>query len=308
MRLPRFNSWLEARASANHSRWESASTAGRSCPATSARRARWSTPSTGHREHRRSPGGDDEDRSAFASHGQSTFRASAPARGHRFRGRVRGPADGGRPSASGHSVKVPTCGGFSQDTKAEALKRARLFEGLSKKELTQLARVSEDLEVPAGDALCKEGDIGREFFVIVEGEIEVTVKGKIAERGEGDFVGEIALLEDTSRTATVTAKTPLRLFVLTREDFRSLVRQTPRSSKRSCRRSPAGSFSSRATQPSPSSRGTRPGRPVGPLGRLVVLQRLRRVHVASTTGSTGHASSTTPSTAIPSTRPRAWRQ
>ena len=118
---------------------------------------------------------------------------------------------------------------FSQDTKVEALKRAPLFEGLSKKELAQLARVSEDLEVPAGDVICKEGDTGREFFVIVEGEIEVTVKGKkVAERGEGDFVGEIALLEDTSRTATVTAKTPLRLFVLTREDFRSLVRQSPK--------------------------------------------------------------------------------
>ena len=118
---------------------------------------------------------------------------------------------------------------FSQDTKVEALKRAPLFEGLSKKELAQLARVSEDLEVPAGDVICREGDTGREFFVIVEGEIEVTVKGKkVAERGEGDFVGEIALLEDTSRTATVTAKTPLRLFVLTREDFRSLVRQSPK--------------------------------------------------------------------------------
>ncbi len=118
---------------------------------------------------------------------------------------------------------------FSQDTKVEALKRAPLFEGLSKKELAQLARVSEDLEVPAGDVLCKEGDTGREFFVIVEGETEITAKGKkLADRGGGDFVGEIALLEDTSRTATVTAKTPLRVFVLTREDFRWLVRQNPK--------------------------------------------------------------------------------
>ena len=118
---------------------------------------------------------------------------------------------------------------FSQDTKVEALKRAPLFEGLSKKELAQLARVSEDLEVPAGDVLCKEGDTSREFFVIVEGQTKVTANGrKIAERGSGDFVGEIALLEDTSRTATVTATTPLRVFVLTREDFRSLVRDNPK--------------------------------------------------------------------------------
>jgi hypothetical protein len=50
---------------------------------------------------------------------------------------------------------------FSQGTKVEALKRAPLFEGLSRKELTQLARVSEDMEIPDGTALCKEGEIGR---------------------------------------------------------------------------------------------------------------------------------------------------
>jgi CRP/FNR family cyclic AMP-dependent transcriptional regulator len=117
---------------------------------------------------------------------------------------------------------------FNQDTKVEALKRAPLFEGLSRKELVQLARISEDLDVPPGKVLCQEGDIGHEFFVIVEGEAEVTRKGEqVATRGGGDFVGEIALLEETPRTATVTAKTPLRLFVLTRRDFRHLVDENP---------------------------------------------------------------------------------
>lgn len=117
---------------------------------------------------------------------------------------------------------------FNQDTKVQALKRAPLFEGLSRKELGGLARVSEDMEVPAGDVLCTEGDIGREFFVILDGETQVTAKGKdLGARGSGDFIGEIALLQDTTRTATVTAKTPLRVFVLTREDFRSLVRENP---------------------------------------------------------------------------------
>jgi CRP/FNR family transcriptional regulator, cyclic AMP receptor protein len=117
---------------------------------------------------------------------------------------------------------------FNQDTKVQALKRAPLFEGLSRKELADLARHAEDLEVPAGEVLCKEGDTGREFFVIVDGEIKVTSNGRsVAVRGSGDFVGEIALLEDTRRTATVTAKTPLRVFVLTREDFRKLVRDNP---------------------------------------------------------------------------------
>jgi len=117
---------------------------------------------------------------------------------------------------------------FNQDTKVQALKRAPLFEGLSKRELTDLARVTEDLEVPTGGVLCREGETGQEFFVIVEGETDITSKGKrVAARGGGDFVGEIALLEDTTRTATVTAKTPLRVFVLTGQDFRRLVRENP---------------------------------------------------------------------------------
>jgi CRP/FNR family cyclic AMP-dependent transcriptional regulator len=117
---------------------------------------------------------------------------------------------------------------FSQDTKVEALRRAPLFEGLSRKELIQLARMSDDLEVPPGKVLCKEGEVGRQFFVIIDGKAEVTKKGKrVATRRDGDFFGEIALLEQTPRMATVTAKTPLRLFVLTRKDFRHLVEENP---------------------------------------------------------------------------------
>src|SRR5919201_1326834 len=80
---------------------------------------------------------------------------------------------------------------FTQDTKADALGRAPLFEHLSRKELVQLARVSEDLEVPAGEVLCKEGDVGHEFFVIIDGEVEVTKDGKpLPVRGGREFFGE----------------------------------------------------------------------------------------------------------------------
>lgn len=117
---------------------------------------------------------------------------------------------------------------FSHDTKVDALKRSTLFEGLSRKQLLQLARVSEDLEVPAGKVLCKEGEVGQEFFVIIDGEVEVTKDGKrLATRTGGEFFGEIALLADTPRVATVSTLTPLRFFVLTRRDFRQLIRDNP---------------------------------------------------------------------------------
>jgi CRP/FNR family transcriptional regulator, cyclic AMP receptor protein len=118
---------------------------------------------------------------------------------------------------------------FNQDTKMQALKRAPLFEGLSRAELVLISRVSEDLEVPAGKVLCREGEIGHEFFVIIDGEIDVTRDGEhLATRSSGDFFGEIALLEEMPRTASVTAKTPLRFFVLTRQAFMRLIDANPR--------------------------------------------------------------------------------
>jgi CRP/FNR family cyclic AMP-dependent transcriptional regulator len=116
----------------------------------------------------------------------------------------------------------------SHDTKVDALKRATLFEGLAKKDLVELARQAEDVDVPAGKALTKEGQSGSEFFVILDGEAEVTQKGKrIRTLGPGDFFGEIALLEAGPRTATVTATTPLRFFVLTQTNFHYLLDKHP---------------------------------------------------------------------------------
>ena len=117
---------------------------------------------------------------------------------------------------------------FTQNVKVEALRRAPLFEGLSKKELTELARVTEDLQVAPGTVLCREGKLGREFFVVVDGEAEVTRAGKkIATRKGGEFFGEIALVSTTKRTATVTATTALRCFILTRGDFRRVLDENP---------------------------------------------------------------------------------
>ena len=117
---------------------------------------------------------------------------------------------------------------FSQNVKVEALKRAPLFESLSKKELAELARVTDDLNVESGTVLCREGKVGREFFVIVDGTAEVTKAGKrLAGLEGGDFVGEIALLKTSKRTATVTASTPLRCFILTQSAFRRVLEENP---------------------------------------------------------------------------------
>ena len=116
----------------------------------------------------------------------------------------------------------------------------------------------------AGEVLCKEGETGQEFFVIVEGETEVTSKGKrVAERGDGDFVGEIALLEETTRTATVTAKTRLRVFVLTRQGL-----SPPRP------REPRGRAKGHASPCTPGRRAIgRPDNGVGPSFRIVAHWR-----------------------------------
>ncbi len=114
---------------------------------------------------------------------------------------------------------------FPHDTKVDALAKAPLFDALSRQELGELAKATEDLEVQEGKTLTREGDLGREFFVIVEGDVSVTRGGnEIRRLGPGDFFGEIALIYDNARrTATVTAASPLRFFVLTRQSFRSLL-------------------------------------------------------------------------------------
>ena len=110
---------------------------------------------------------------------------------------------------------------FSQDVKVEALKRTPLFEGLTKKELGALASATDDLQVEPGTVLCREGRIGSEFFVIVDGDAEVTQGGRrISTLSGGDFVGEIALINHSPRTATVTATSQVHCFVLTSGEFR----------------------------------------------------------------------------------------
>ena len=102
------------------------------------------------------------------------------------------------------------------------------FSMLKKKDLTAIAQQTDEVDVPAGKVLAQEGDVGHEFFVIEEGTAEVTRDGqRIGELGPGDFFGEMALLEEERRTATVTATSPMTLIVMTRASFRAMDQSLP---------------------------------------------------------------------------------
>jgi CRP/FNR family transcriptional regulator, cyclic AMP receptor protein len=115
-----------------------------------------------------------------------------------------------------------------RDAKIELLKKVPLFAGCSKSELRELAKTADELDLREGTVLTREGRPGREFFVLIDGTAEVTKKGKrIAELGPGDWLGEIALITDSPRTATVTATSPLDVLVITDRSFRAVVETMP---------------------------------------------------------------------------------
>ncbi len=110
----------------------------------------------------------------------------------------------------------------------ELLAAVPLFEGLSKKQLSQISSLMTPLDIAAGRVLAHQGEFGREFMIVLKGEIEVARDGKvIAVRGAGDYVGEIALLDDRPRTATLTARTDIVVEVLNRAEFSSLLAEAP---------------------------------------------------------------------------------
>jgi CRP-like cAMP-binding protein len=114
------------------------------------------------------------------------------------------------------------------DPRNQLLSDIALFRTCTPKELNEIASLTTDIDVKAGDILCKEGDFGLEFFVVVEGEAKVTIGDEeVATVGPGGFFGEMALLDGGARIATVTAATPMRLLVLTRREFRGALAASP---------------------------------------------------------------------------------
>ena len=113
---------------------------------------------------------------------------------------------------------------------AEDLKRVPLFSGLSQRQLRQLAKdFTRDRRVPAGALLAKQGEMsGIAFWVIAEGEAAVIVDGtRVGTVGPGDHFGELAMISEGERTATVEALTPMRCHTIQFWHFRAFAKKNP---------------------------------------------------------------------------------
>ena len=114
------------------------------------------------------------------------------------------------------------------DQKLELLRHVPLLDGLSGKDLEEVGQLADEVDVPDGQVLLREGAPGSEFFVIVNGAVRIDQGGnEVTTLGPGDFLGEIALIDDRPRTATATAVGPTSLLVLTRSGFRTLMMDFP---------------------------------------------------------------------------------
>jgi CRP-like cAMP-binding protein len=116
-----------------------------------------------------------------------------------------------------------------RDAKADLIKHVPLFSRLSRTELREVASLVDEVDVDTGKVLMREGATGHEFFVLVEGTANVRHNGaEIATVQPGDFFGELALVSNRPRSATVTATSPSRLLVLEERAFRGLMLEAPK--------------------------------------------------------------------------------
>jgi len=108
------------------------------------------------------------------------------------------------------------------------LSQLPLFSSLGKRELREIAALTDEVEISEGEELLRQGDFAYEFMVIIEGGAAVVRDGeKVAELGEHDFLGEIAALDKGHRNATVVASGPMRVAVMTARDLRHIAREMP---------------------------------------------------------------------------------
>jgi CRP-like cAMP-binding protein len=137
-----------------------------------------------------------------------------------FAGFAHSTASAGEPSTI---VRV-----MSRPRPSDRLAEHPVFAECSRAELQEIDRLSDEVHIPAGRELMRQGELGREFVVILTGEAAVERDGvEVARIGPGAFVGELALLANVRRNATVTALTDMEIEVIDRRAFQTLLRDSP---------------------------------------------------------------------------------
>ena len=117
---------------------------------------------------------------------------------------------------------------MKSDPKIAAMEQVPLFARCSKKELRLIANLADQVEWPEGKTVIKEGRPGSEFFILIDGTASVSQRGgKVRDLVAGEWVGEIALVANVPRTATVVTSSPVRALVLTRGGFSRLIEDSP---------------------------------------------------------------------------------
>src|SRR5688572_3914822 len=115
-----------------------------------------------------------------------------------------------------------------RDARIDTLAQVPLFEGCSYGELERVAGVTDEARFPAGATMMRQGRLGHEAFVLVDGEADVLLDGKrVATLHSGDIVGEMALIEHEPRTATVVARTEVQVLALTANGFNAVLDASP---------------------------------------------------------------------------------
>lgn len=110
----------------------------------------------------------------------------------------------------------------------DEMNQVPLFSGLSKAEINSLKRLMTAVSINSGKTIVREGDVGREFMIILSGTASVSRQGnKFATLGPGDFFGEMSLLGKGPRSATVTAETELLVEALNRREFATMLHKNP---------------------------------------------------------------------------------
>jgi CRP/FNR family transcriptional regulator, cyclic AMP receptor protein len=114
------------------------------------------------------------------------------------------------------------------DQKLELLKRVPLLSDLSGRDIAEVGRLADEIDVPSDKVLMRAGETGQEFYVVVDGTVRIDRDGKTLRRlGPGDFFGEISLVDGGPRTATATTESAAKLLVVAHREFHSLMDTYP---------------------------------------------------------------------------------